>query len=482
MDAHGLDTAPAAVPAPRTPLGLLRARAARLSEAQRAAVRDAWRALLATRLLVWTSGMGAFVIFGRAADTVKFDPFHLTDHFGTLGNLLVSPASRWDAAWYLAIAQDGYTGEALGRVASRPAFFPLYPLLVRVVGAPGIDRLLAGIAVSLLAFFIALVLMHRLTALELGTETGGGQARPSRLARWAQPGAPRLAVVATAVFPMALFFSAVYSESLYLALSLGVFWAARTGRWAWAGALGALAAGTRSTGVLLAVPLLVLYLYGPRPDGKPTRWARTAAARPRAGWRRLAVLAPRYRPGLELAWLALVPAGLGAYIGYLALAGVDPLAPFHTQEVWFRHFAGPFGGLVDGTDGAIQGARQLLSGSRYPVYFHGSTGDPFNVAGHNVMLFAFLAYGLMALVGVARRLPVAYAVYVVVALALPLSYPVSPQPLMSLPRFLVALFPLHMWLGSWLAGHRRARVPVLVALALGLAFFSGEFATWHWMA
>ncbi len=67
-------------------------------------------------------------------------------------------------------------------------------------------------------------------------------------------------------------------------------------------------------------------------------------------------------------------------------------------------------------------------------------------AGHNLMLFAFLLVAVPALIGVLRALPLAYGVYVLAALALPLSEPVSGQPLMSLPRFLVVLFPLAIWL------------------------------------
>ena len=63
-----------------------------------------------------------------------------------------------------------------------------------------------------------------------------------------------------------------------------------------------------------------------------------------------------------------------------------------------------------------------------------------------------------------RRLPLAYGAYVIAALALPLSYPVTAQPLMSLPRFLVVLFPLSMWLAAWLAAHPRAQRPALARL------------------
>ena len=68
------------------------------------------------------------------------------------------------------------------------------------------------------------------------------------------------------------------------------------------------------------------------------------------------------------------------------------------------------------------------------------------------------------------------------ALALPLSFPVGPQPLMSLPRFLVVLFPLTIALASWLTEHPRLRRPALACSAVLMVFFTAQFATWHWVA
>jgi hypothetical protein len=156
--------------------------------------------------------------------------------------------------------------------------------------------------------------------------------------------------------------------------------------------------------------------------------------------------------------------------------------PFHAQDVWDRHFAGPYLGAWDGIKAAFEGARQLLSMQRHHVYFPIPAGSPFVSAGHNLMLLAFLIAALPAIVGVLRMLPLAYGAYVIAALALPLSYPVAPQPLMSLPRFLLVLFPLNIWLAAWLAAHQRARRPALAVSALLMVFFVGQFATWHWVA
>lgn len=396
---------------------------------------DAWRALWVSRLLLWAAGVAALLVFGLSGRESDFDPAGLTAPFGPAGDALVAPFARWDSVWYLAIAGGGY-GEG-----AREAFFPLYPLLVKVAGAPLGSALLGGVLASTALLGGALVLLHRLVALDFG--------RP----------VARNAVLVTALFPMSFFFSAVYSESLFLALSVGAVYAARRERWAWAGALGALAAATRSAGLVLLVPLAILYLWD---TGTVLRRPRPLRA--------------------DVLWLCLVPLGLVSYCAYLALAGHDPLAPLHVQEVWFRSFAGPFVGAWDGVVAGIQGFEQLLSGARSPVYFTAAGGDPFVVARHNIELLGWLALTVAATAGALRRLPAAYGAYVLAALALPLSYPVAPQPLMSLPRFVAVLFPLAIWLALWMTGHAWRERLVTGAFAAGLVAYTGIFATWHWVA
>jgi hypothetical protein len=469
----------------RRPISAARRRWATQREdpAHIAAVADSWRALWSSRLFVWAAAVGTIVAFGFGPVRHAFNPPGTTRGFGWLGDLLAAPAARWDASWYLVISHYGYRPELFPFTAARTAFFPLYPLGLTGISSLGAPPVLAGVLLSLLAFAAALYGIHRLTTLELAPAFGSGVA--------GSRGVARLAVMLTAFAPMAFFFSAVYSESLYLALSVGVFWCARQGRWMWVGVLGALAAATRSTGLLLALPALILYLYGPRQD-RPAdvplagpRDAPTEGAGPGAGSAALALartLRPRYRVRRDILWLGLLPAGLALYLGYLGLAGGDALSPFHVQQVWGRHFAGPFLGVWDGITAAFDGLRQLASLQRHHVYFPIAAEDPFVVAGHNLMLLAFLAAAVPAIVGVLRRLPLAYGAYVVAALALPLSYPVSAQPLMSLPRFLVVLFPLSMWFAAWLAARPRAQGPALAASAALLALFAAEFATWHWVA
>ena len=430
----------------------------RADRARMAAVRDTWRALWISRVLVWVAGAGTVATLGFGPVRGAFDPPGVTRGFGWLGDLLAAPAARWDSAWYLVIAHYGYRPELGSYTSARDAFFPLYPLGLRALSDLGLQAVLAGVLLSLVAFALALYGIHRLSTLELA---GSGRAGGADVAR--------LAVLVTALAPMAFYLSAVYSESLYLALSVGLFWCARQGRWAWVGVLGALATATRSTGLVLMLPALMLYLYGPREDRAPDF----------AFVRRLR---PRYKLRANVLWLGLLPAGLALYMAYLGLAGGDPSSPLHAENVWGRHFAGPYLGVWDGVRAALQGARQLLSAQTAHVYFPSGVGSPFIAAAHNLMLLAFLLAAAALLVIALRVLPLAYGAYAIAALALPLSYPVASQPLMSLPRFLIVLFPLSMALAAWLAAHPRMRVPVLAISALSMAGFVAQFATWHWVA
>src|ERR671923_1009447 len=301
--------------------------AVRGSEAGRAAWRVAWT----TRAAVLVVAVFAALSFGPATgglareNAAKFDEPALTH---SVAEPLLSPLARWDAVWYLRIADSGYSGSV-----PRAAFFPLYPVLITSLAAPAGDSdaalLIASYVISLLAFLGALVLLHRLVSLEVGRALAG----PT--------------VLLLAVFPAALYFGAPYSESLFLLLSVGAFYAARTGSWAWAGACAAAASATRSAGLLLVIPLAMLW------------WS------------------SRGRRRRDAAWLLLAPLGVMAYAAWLGVAEGDALRFLDVQEAWSRELAVPLAGAWDGIIAAADGVRQLASGSRPPVYFEAAAGGPF---------------------------------------------------------------------------------------------------------
>jgi hypothetical protein len=399
------------------------------------ALRAAWRVFLPTRLAVLLVAIFAALSFGPATgglsetNASRFDEPALTQ---PIAEPLLAPLARWDAVWYLRIADSGY-----GDSAPRAAFFPLYPLLIRSIAAPAggseAALLIASYAIALAAFLGALVLLYRLVSLELGRQFAG----------------PTLLLLA--VFPAALYFGAPYSESLFLLLSVGGFYAARTGSWAWVGACAAAASATRSAGLLLVIPLAMLWWSS---RGRRTR---------------------------DAAWLLLAPLGVAAYAAWLGLVEGNAFRFLDVQDAWSRELAVPLAGAWDGFTAALDGVRQLASGARSPVYFEEAAGDPFRIAAVNITLFASLVFALVACVGVFRRLPKAYGVWIAAALVLPLSFPVKPQPLMSLPRFLAVLFPIFMWL-ALVTEERRTTPQVAAASAVGLGLFTAQFASWHWIS
>ncbi len=411
-----------------------------------------WRAFWTSRLVVLLSGMFAVLQFGQAAGSNSFDPLGLTTPFGYFGNLVAAPFARWDSVWYLQIARFGYRHQ-LGRTA----FFPLYPGLIHMVGAVLGSDLVAGVLISLVCFAAALFLLYQLVLLD------------------ASPEIAETTVLLVAFSPMAFYFSAIYTESLFLMLSVGCILQARRGRWWAAGVLGGFAAASRNGGVLLVVPVAILFFYGPRADlaARATRWAAVESSRLRA-------LLPRYRLSREAVWLALIPAGIAAYLIYTAITAGSALDPFHAEKIWFHRTTTPFTGAWDGAVAAWDGLRQLLHGPAPPVYFTQSGGNALVEAGQNLMLFSFLVVGLIACVGVFATLPFAYGVYALLGLALPLSDPVVPQPLSSFPRYEVVLFPLFIWFARVLVRRRMTTVGI-AAMAVLLGMFTAEFATWRWV-
>ena len=140
---------------------------------------------------------------------------------------------RRDACWYERIAAVGY------RPGERSAaFFPLYPALLRAVGAlTAGDLTLGGLVVCGAAYVAAMAGLYRLVRRDFAAPV----ARRARLY--------------LSVFPAAFFLFAPFSEALFLALAVWALDAARRGRWGWAGLAALLAGFTRAQGALLAVPL-----------------------------------------------------------------------------------------------------------------------------------------------------------------------------------------------------------------------------------
>ena len=383
------------------------------------------RAFVLSRLIVAGAGVASALAVPRRGGWATFDPLGISTSLGAVGNVLAAPAVRWDSIHYLAIAEHGYAQ------AGDTVFFPLYPLLARALGYVLGSAPLAGIVISAVSFAVALALLHRLTELELG------------------PRAADATVWLLALAPLSFFFTAVYTESLFLALSIGAVYAARRERWTVAAALGGLAAVTRVPGVLLVIPLTAMYLREHR------------------------------RPGRQLGSILLVPAALGCYLGYLTARGFGPLAPIlqQTDTQHNHNVTGPIATILGAVRAAAAGLRWLDVRHIYQPTLAG----PFSGSTESIVLLGVLAIAALALVATVRRLPLAYGAYATAVLLVCTWSPVDGQPLKSVDRYTLTIFPLWMAAGAWIAERRLTRATLLVSAGL-LAFWTFQFATWAWVA
>jgi hypothetical protein len=324
---------------------------------------------------------------------------------------VVDASLRWDATWFLAIAEDGYDDAASG------AFFPGYVSATRAVDLiTPLGTVGSALLVSNGSFLLALLLLFRLTVDEFDRDVA------------------RRSIVLLAFFPTSFFFLAPYSESTYLLCCVLALAAARHGRWGMSGVSGAVAAVVRNVGVTLAPALLV----------------------------------ERYEQRREVrSWSSWIAAA-GPILGFLAVVGWfalfdDVVSPVRAQDVWHRQAAFP---LVSLGRGIGIGARAIGDASWIPEAI-----DVLIVMPPLVLLLACW-----------RRLPSAsYGIFVAFGFLLPLTFTVDARPLLSLPRFVITLFPL-AWLAALVTDSRFRFGLVLGVSFAGWIAASLAFVNWRFVA
>lgn len=368
-------------------------------------VRDVALTFLMTRLpLLAIAELAAMVIGPRPGA-----------HYTASTNPLLAVWGRWDAEHYLGVAKYGYSG-------TEPAFFPLYPLLIRMAGAFTGSQLIAGLIISNVASFFGMLYLYKLVEHEYNRHVA------------------QRATFYVSIFPTAIFFSAVYSESLFFFLTVASFYYVRERRWLMAGTFGFLAALTRSEGVLLAAPLFIEWAVAAKEGGREFfRYWVDDVVKPLIG-------------------MALVPLGLACYMTYLWVISGDPLRFSHVQSHWGRHFAPPWVSFASTVQKIVHAhATQTVANESLELAF-------------TLLMLVVLAAGL-------RRLRLSYVVYMSLSILIPL----CTGSLMSMPRFALVLFPMFALFGLWGARPTFSNAYVAFSLPL-LGLFTVLFADWYWVA
>jgi hypothetical protein len=300
--------------------------------------------------------------------------------------------NRWDAYWFLDIAQNGYYLRHEKEIAN-VVFLPLYPLLVRWLGPlAGGNLVLAGWMLSSVFLGLAVCQLTRLTQ-EFHPEID-----------------PLMPAVFLLVFPAAFFLNAVYSESLFLFLSLSTVLCALRRNFILAAVCAALASATRVAGVFLSVFLMVEFVQA-------------------NGWR--ALLTRRAWP------LALAPAGALAFFVYHWIAFGDFFLYLKAQRLYGRDFE------MEAADYAIRNSPNLVN----TVYDLAVTA-------------VAVLMGIIAL----KRLRISYGVYMLVSLGVALSSGTD----LGIARYSLVLFPIYFIAASFRSSTGRSAWLLSSALLLAL--------------
>jgi Mannosyltransferase (PIG-V) len=332
-------------------------------------------------------------------------------------NLWLDGWTRWDAGWYRHIATHGYVDQAVGPSGQRNlAFYPLYPLAMRLVSLVGLSPLAAGILVSNLAFLVTLLLLHRMVGTRFGADAAGR------------------CVWLLAVFPFSFYFSAVYSESLFLLLAVASLYLAERGRWAAASLCALLCGATRAPGGALAPALGLLYLERIRFDVR------------------------QVRP--DVLWLGLSVLGPFLFYGYLAVQFGDPWLAFKATRVpgWWQ------GGFslkpIERAVRSMRSLENLRTGQFLVVY--------------NLNLLA-AALGLITLVAVFRRQPLAWGVFALLIVAAGVIQPGC------WGRYVLPAFPVFL---AWAMGleSRWGFTGAVTFSSLLLALLTILYTHWYWVS
>lgn len=306
----------------------------------------------------------------------------------------------WDTGWYLRLATTWYSPE----VPLGFAFFPAYPGLVRLIGFITDHHFLIGLLISNVALVASCWLLYKLTSQQ------------------SSPPAGRMAVWFLLAFPAAFVLSGMFTESLFLALSLGAFFAAKKQYWILAGILGLLLSLTRVIGALIIIPLAVEYL-----NQKQWQWKKIRA---------------------DVFWLGLIVLGPVAWLWFNYQATGDAMTFIRVQEAWHR------------------GATNPLS-----AIWRGLSAD--NFYDQALALSAIATASLLIIMR--KAIPLSMKIWAWISLTTPLF-----SGIYSMPRYILVIFPLYIGAACmpWSRRWQWVAIFVLGAIQLGLFIYWPKPNSW----
>lgn len=382
--------------------------------------------------LIWR-----FILFaGFFAGLILQPPLinYLGGGYSFFTNPILWSWANFDGVHYLFIAQYGY-----GQF--QQAFFPLYPLLVSLLGRLfQMNYLLAGLFISHLSLFIAIILLYKLVKIDF----------PEKIADWV--------VLFLLFFPTSFYFGSIYTESLFLLLMVSTFYAARIRLWWLAGIIGALASLTRVIGVFLFPVILWEYFKSVQPQINAS--SMTSLLLPFGQNNKRFESKRLFQP--NILWLMLIPAGLLLYMFWLNQTHHDPLAFIRVQPAFGAGRSG--GGIILLPQVIFRYLKIFVTSSLNYQYFVAVI--------EFITFFLFLVTSLYGFI----KLRLSYALFSFFAIVTP----TFTGSLSSIPRYVLILFPCFLVLASIKSSFMKQ---FMLILFTGLLIvFTALFTRGFWIA
>ena len=322
--------------------------------------------------------------------------------------------ANFDGEHYLSIAQIGYRD-------LEQAFFPVFPILMNILSKPfngNIESfIVSGLIISNIAFLASLIILWKLIIFDYSKKVA------------------YITILILILYPTSLYFSSLYSESLFLLLSVSSFYLMRKNKWIWASILGGFSSGTRVFGILLAPAFFIEAL--------------------------------QKKVGLhKYFWILIIPFGLFAYMYYQWITTHDPLAFYHLQKI-----IGP-----QHTEGIT-----LLP----QIYFRYIkiliSTDIQNPIYSTVVLefFTGILFFVLPIYGFFKKMKNSYIFYSLVGFILP----TIQGSFSSTPRYVLVLFPSFLALALFLNSLKLPiRLTILTLFGIWLIFETVLFFRGYWVA
>lgn len=342
-----------------------------------------------------------FIIWLLAIYMIGFFGFVNLPHSTQFGFDFLESLGNWDGSHFLEIAESGY------KIYYQYAFFPLYPLLIKLVSYFTKDLLIAALLISISTSLAALIILEKLVRLYFDKETASHT------------------IIYLLVFPTAFFFTTVYSEGLFLLLSVLAFYAFK-----------------KKNNVLCLFATILASL---------TRLAAIAII--------AALFYEIVKKGIDRKnWILLLsPVGFILYCLYLLWQTGDALAFISAESNWQRSLTIPFFSL-------IESIKKLSS----PAFFIFNMSTFFDLAA--------IVFGIGMILRSFRFLPRIFSIYGLISILIP----IMTSNLMSAPRFLLPVFPIFILIAK--IKNKNVLFAYILFSIMLLAIFTILFLNGYWVA